>query len=229
MKPGQAPEGEPMRPRYVVGVTGASGAIYARRFVRRLLAADCRVDLIVSPAGRQVLSQELGYEADWECSRRWPAAGVPPEVAEFWGVDAGRGELRVYPFDDVGADVASGSVPTRGMVVIPCSMGTASGIATGRSSNLIERAADVMLKERRPLILVVREAPLSLIHLRNLVQVTEAGAIVLPASPGFYHRPTTVEALVDFVVGKVLNVLGLAQDALRPWDPEAGPSGPSPA
>lgn len=222
MSAGQAPAGSPARPRYVVGVTGASGAIYARRFVGRLLAAGCRVDLIVSPAGRQVLSQELGYEAHWEASLSRPAADVPPQVAGFWGADAGPGELRVYPHDDIGADVASGSVPTRGMVVIPCSMGTASGIATGRSSNLIERAADVMLKERRPLILVVREAPLSLIHLRNLVQVTEAGAIVLPASPGFYHRPATVEELVDFVVGKVLNLLGLAQDALKPWDPEPG-------
>ena len=125
---------------------------------------------------------------------------------------------RFYPIDNMTSRVASGSFHTDGMVVIPCSMKTLGGIANGYSDNLLLRAADVTIKERRPLVLVVRESPLSLIHLENMVRVTRAGAVVLPAMPAFYHRPKTVDALVDQVVGKVLDILGIDHQLFRRWD-----------
>lgn len=215
-----------MRARYVVASTGASGAPYTRRVVEALLAGDCRVDLIVSPAGRVVLADELGWQPDGE---GFAPAEVDPRSgwhrprrllggyqAEFWRY-RGRGELYLYDVRDVSSDVASGSTRVDGMVVVPCSMSTVAALAVGQSGNLIERAADVALKEGRRLVVVPRETPLHAIHLRNLLTLAEAGVRVVPAMPAFYHRPTTLEELVDFVAARALSALGAPVDLMRPW------------
>jgi len=199
--------------RYVVGITGASGTIYGQRLVEVLLLANHRVDLIVTDAGFEVGRLELGWETSKDnlesniefLNRFYASRGVPTE------------NLRVYDLFNIASDIASGSVNVEAMIVVPCSMGTLASIATGQSGNLLERVADVMLKEKRQLVLVPRETPFSTIHLRNLLTVAEAGAHVLPAMPGFYHRPETLEDVVDFVVGKILNTLNLPQDILQQW------------
>jgi 4-hydroxy-3-polyprenylbenzoate decarboxylase len=176
----------------VVAITGASGAPYAVRLLEVLAANRVPVWLIVSPHGFRLLQEEC-------------AIGDLPALQAATGKD--WSSVTVFSDEDRGAKPASGSQPTAGMVICPCSMGTVSAIAQGSSRSLIERAADVTLKERRTLIVVPRETPLSLVHLRNLVQLTEAGATVLPAAPGFYHRPTRIAELVDFVVQRVLDHL----------------------
>jgi 4-hydroxy-3-polyprenylbenzoate decarboxylase len=178
----------------LLAVTGASGAPYGLRLLDVLARNRVPLWLIVSSHGWRLLKEECGI-------------GTLPRLKRATGGD--WSSVTHFTDDDRGARPASGSQPTRGMVICPCSMGTVSAIAQGSSRSLIERAADVTLKERRKLILVPRETPLSLIHLRNLVQVTEAGATVIPAAPGFYHRPTKVEELVDFIVQRVLDQLGL--------------------
>ncbi len=187
----------------VLAITGASGAPYAVRLLEVLAAHRVPTWLIVSGHGWRLLEQEAGI-ADAPALQR--ATG-----GEWSGVTR-------FSDDDRGARPASGSQPTAGMVICPCSMGTVSAIAQGSSRSLIERAADVTLKERRKLILVPRETPLSLIHLRNLVQVTEAGAVVIPAAPGFYHRPAAVSDLVDFIVQRVLDQLGLDIAIGKRWE-----------
>ncbi len=186
----------------VVALTGASGAPYGVRLLQVLAAHRVPIWLIVSGHGWRLLEQESGIP-DLEALR----AATGPD----WST--------VTRFDDQdrGAKPASGSQPTAGMVICPCSMGTVSAIAQGSSRSLIERAADVTLKERRRLILVPRETPFSLVHLRNLVQVTEAGATVLPAAPGFYHRPARIEELVDFIVQRILDQLGMGIELARRW------------
>lgn len=181
----------------VLAVTGASGAPYAVRLLEVMVRAQVPTWLIVSGHGWRLLAEETGI-GDVDALRT--ATGGD------WS------SVTVFPEGDRGAKPASGSQPTRGMVICPCSMGTVSAVAQGSSRSLVERAADVTLKERRPLVLVPRETPLSLIHLRNLTAVTEAGAVVLPAAPGFYHRPTTVTDLVDFLVQRVLDHLGLGEE-----------------
>lgn len=178
----------------VLAITGASGAPYAVRLLEVLARARVPVDLIISSHGWRLLETESGIQDDRQLR------------------DASGGDwssITVHPDDDRGARPASGSHRTAGMVVCPCSMGTVSAIAQGSSRSLVERAADVTLKERRRLILVPRETPLSLVHLRNLTAVTEAGAIVIPPAPGFYHRPSTVDHLVDFIVQRIVDQLGL--------------------
>ncbi len=201
--------------RYVVAVTGASGAAYARRLVGVLAGAAHNVELLVTAAGFAVLAHEL----DWDDVRYAGEGGLAGRCARFFRPAGAPGDVRFHPIHDVLDGLASGSEPTDGMVVVPCTMGRVSAIAGGRSSDLLERAADVTLKEGRPLVLVPRETPLSLIHLRNLTALAEAGAVVLPAMPGFYHRPESLSDLVDFVVAKVLSRLGLPEAAalLRPW------------
>lgn len=195
--------------RIVVGVTGASGALYAVRTLRALLLAGCDVALIVSPFGTRLLRDEAGLDLEEET--------VPEFLGRTEGTASVPGRIVAYDHRDLGAPVASGSYPASGMVVVPCSTKTLSGIAHGASTNLIERAADVTLKERRRLIIVPREAPLSLVHLRNMLQVTESGGIVVPAAPGFYQGPETFEDLGDFIAGRILNLLGLAQTLFTPW------------
>ena len=188
----------------VVGVTGASGAPYAVRLLRALAQAGCPVWLTISGHGFRLLETESGI-ASLEQLRL--AVG-----AEAW-------DRHVTVFDDRdrGARPASGSARTAGMVICPCSMGTLAAVSLGTSRSLVERAADVTLKERRPLLLVTREMPLSVVHLENMLRATRAGAIVLPASPGFYHRPTSIDELVDFVVARVLDLLGVEHAVGRRW------------
>jgi flavin prenyltransferase len=190
----------------VVAVTGASGAPYAVRLVDVLARNAVPTWLIVSSHGWRLLSSETGI-AD--------VAALRSATGGDWS------SITVYPDEDRGAPPASGSARTSGMVICPCSMGTVSAIATGTSRSLVERAADVVLKERRKLVLVPRETPLSLVHLRNLTTVTEAGAVVIPAAPGFYHRPTRIAQLVDFIVQRVLDQLGLEIDIAPRWQGEA--------
>ena len=210
--------------RYVVAVTGASGAAYARRLTAVLCAGGHDVDLLVTAAGFAVLAHEL----DWNDARYGGPGGLAARCARFFRPPDAPGALRFHPLHDVSDGLASGSEPTDGMVVVPCTMGRIAAIATGRSSDLLERAADVALKEGRPLILVPRETPLSLIHLRNLTTLAEAGAVVLPAMPGFYHHPRTVDDLVDFLVAKVCARLRLPEAAalLPPWSALRERAGP---
>ena len=186
----------------VLAITGASGAPYGVRLLEVLAKHRVPVWLVVSGHGWRLMQEECGIADQADLLR---ATGGD------WG------SVTVFPQDDRGALPASGSQKTAGMVICPCSMGTVSAVAQGSSRSLVERAADVTLKERRKLVLVIRETPLSLIHLRNLTLATEAGAVVLPASPGLYHRPTKVEELVDFVVQRVLDQLGLEIDIGKRW------------
>ncbi len=205
--------------RYAVGITGASGAAYGRRVVQALLAQGHHVDLIVTEAGWQVLEYELDLRTrDARDVERFIREGHGPAGEPVTG-----GRLQQHDNASLYADISSGSVPLDGVAIVPCSMDTVSALATARSENLLERVGDVALKERRRLVVVPRETPLSLIHLRNLVTLAECGAVVLPAMPGFYHRPRTVADLVDFVAGKVLNALGLPQELFLPWAGEQAP------
>jgi flavin prenyltransferase len=184
-------------------ITGASGAPYAVRLLHVLADNQVPVWLIVSSHGQRLLAEECGI-------------GTIEDLRANTGGDWST--VRVFSDGDRGSLPASGSQKTAGMVICPCSMGTVAAIALGTSRSLVERAADVTLKERRTLLLVPRETPLSLIHLRNLVTVTEAGATVIPAAPGFYHRPRQVSELVDFVVQRVLDHLGLEIGITKRWE-----------
>jgi 4-hydroxy-3-polyprenylbenzoate decarboxylase len=194
----------------VVGITGASGTRYGTRLVQVLLQQGIPVDLIVSRNARLVAQQELDLKLPQE-----PTA-IAAALAEHLGISADG--LKVHGEANIAATIASGSHRIRGMAVVPCSMGTAAGIAQGISRNLIERAADVCLKERTPLVLVPRETPFSAIHLRNLLTLTEAGAMILPAMPGFYHRPQSIAELVDHLVGKILDQFHIEHDLFRRWE-----------
>ena len=196
--------------RVVVGITGASGALYAVRTVAALLTASVRVDLVVSDFGRRLLTEELGTEAAVD--------RLAAYLAARYGVVAGTEALAIHRNRDLGAAIASGTSPCEAMVIVPCSMKTLAGVAHGLSRNLIERAADVALKERRRLVIVPRETPMSLPQLRNMVLCAEAGAHVLPAMPAFYQRPTTLDDLADFMAGKIVSCLGLEQDLFPAWD-----------
>jgi flavin prenyltransferase len=196
----------------VVAITGASGAPYALKLLEALIQARRSLWLIVSDHGRRLLSTEADVSDIEALRNRVGAKGWDQLVSVF---DDG----------DRGASPASGSARSSGMVVCPCSMGTLSAIAAGSSRSLVERAADVALKERRKLVLVPRETPLSAVHLQNMLRVTRAGAVVLPAAPGFYHRPTSVDDLVSFVVARVLDQLEVEHDLARRWSAGARPAG----
>jgi 4-hydroxy-3-polyprenylbenzoate decarboxylase len=185
-----------------LAITGASGAPYAVRLLRALNDAGVPVRLIISETGWRLLAEESGIEGEAELRDR----------TGDWS------RVVLYDDDDRGATPASGSAPSRGMVVCPCSMGTLASIAQGTSRSLIERAADVCLKERRPLILVPRETPYSVIHLENMLRLSRAGAVVLPASPAFYHHPRTIGDLVDFVVGRILDHVGVDAGIGPRWE-----------
>ena len=188
---------------WTLAITGASGGPYAVRLLEVLVRARVPLWLIISRHGWRLLELEAGVTSDAELTR---ATGGD------WS------SVTVFDDADRGAAPASGSARSAGMVICPCSMGAVAAIAHGTSRSLVERAADVALKERRRLILVPREAPLSLVHLRNLTAVTEAGAIVIPAAPGFYGRPTTIEQLVDFVVQRVLDHMGVEASLAPRWE-----------
>jgi 4-hydroxy-3-polyprenylbenzoate decarboxylase len=196
----------------VVAITGASGSPYAVRLVEVLLRAGRTVHLTISPAAVEVFEREVGRVLHLDADAFDPC-GLLGSAAE--GLDLAQ--LRYHHFRNFQAGIASGSFLTAGMVVCPCSTGTLAAIAHGVSENLIHRAADVHLKERRKLILVPRETPLGLVSLRNMVAVTEAGAVVLPAMPAFYTRPKSLEDVVDFVVGRVCDQLGVEQRLSNRW------------
>lgn len=193
----------------VIGVTGASGALYATRTIASLLGMGCRVEAVFSEFGRRLLRDELGYTESPE--------RILPYLAARHDDPVERGELVVHANRDVGASIASGAYPVDGMAIVPCSMKTLAGVAHGASRTLIERAADVMLKERRRLVLVPRETPMSLPQLRNMVLCAEAGGVVLPAAPAFYQQPRTLDDLADFIAGKVLTALGFAHRLYPTW------------
>lgn len=195
--------------RIAVAVTGASGAIYALRTLRALLMNGDEVHLMVSGFGWMLLREEGGFE------------GKQSEFGDFlagrFGAGVSNGRVIIHQIGNMAAPVASGSVGLRGMVVVPCSMKYLANIAHGASGNLIERAADVTLKERRPLVLVPRETPMSLIHIRNMTAAAEAGAAILPAMPAFYQKPESFDDLADFIAGRILSLLGIEHDLFPPW------------
>ncbi len=184
------------RENLIIAITGASGTVYARKLLRSIPSARYSVHLVSSEAGRLVYKMETGVDLGDD---------LPPDI-------------KLYSESDFTAPFASGSFPCAGMVVVPCTMGTLGAIASGLSQNLIHRAADVCLKERRTLILVPRETPLNRIHLTNMLRAAEAGAVILPAMPGFYHKPVSVGDIIDFVVARFLDQLKIPHNLVQPWN-----------
>jgi len=246
---GETRKGLATRDNLILAITGASGAPYCVRLLEVLLATGCDVHLTISPAGQAVLKQELDVNVDLDNFRPEAllpssdlfslddkilsvqlAAGVSTGHSNVLSVsgDRGIGRIRYHHYQDYFAPIASGSFLSGGMVICPCSGSTLSAIAHGASTNLIHRAADVQLKERRKLILVTRETPLSIIHLDNMRRCVEAGAVVLPASPGFYHEPRSIQDLVDFVVGRVCDQLNITHALMRRWGEPAEEPVPPP-
>ncbi|RXT13904.1 UbiX family flavin prenyltransferase [Ammoniphilus sp. CFH 90114] len=195
-----------MRKIFVVGITGASGAIYGVRLTQELLKLDHKVHLVITEAGWQVFREELGFDIQDR-----------DQVLATYIMQEGVGELHYHHLRDFTAPIASGSYQSDAMIIVPCSMGTVSGIAHGASGNLLERTADVMLKEGRRLVLVPRETPFNTIHLENLLKLSQYGARIVPAMPGFYQKPETMEDLVHFVVGKALDSLQVPHSLFRRW------------
>jgi 4-hydroxy-3-polyprenylbenzoate decarboxylase len=194
---------------YLVVISGASGSAYGLRLIEQLLAAGASVTLIATTAGREVMAFETGFALP-------EAPGAAEAVLRYLELPVNL-PLRVVAPGELFDRVASGSSAPDAMIVCPASMGFVASVAAGLAADLPERAADVMLKECRPLVLVPRETPLSLIHLRNLTAVTEAGAVVVPAMPAFYQKPQSLDDMVNFVVGKVLDVLGVEHSLYRRW------------
>lgn len=226
-----------MTSEYVVAITGASGSVYALRLIEVLVASGRTVHLSISPAAVDVFRRELGLTINlaefdpqqmlpkidqilhdsklWVMKPAGPAGYAASSV--FSDSEIFTGKVIYHHHLDFSAGIASGSFLTGGMVICPCSMGTLAAVATGQSQNLIHRAADVHLKERRKLIVVPRETPLSLIALENMKRLAEAGAVILPAMPGFYHNPQTIPDLVDFVVARVCDQLGVPHELMKRW------------
>ena len=217
----------------IVGMTGASGSVYATRLVEVLVAAGQTVHLTISPAAVEVFKKELGVtisldhfdprqlfpndqapDSDRRLPQTTPGAATNPAPRAN---DNTAGQIIYHHYRDYSAGIASGSFLTSGMVICPCSMGTLASIATGQSQNLIHRAADVQLKERRKLIVVPRETPLSVIALDNMKRLAEAGAVILPAMPGFYHDPQSISDLVDFIVARICDQLGVPNTLMKRW------------
>src|SRR2546427_4353484 len=212
MGPGTAESGR--RKAVAVAITGASGAVYATRTTAALLERGVRIELIVSDYGRRLLRDELGEQASVD--------RLAAFLTDKYGAGVGAGTIILHSNRDLGATIASGSHGCSAMVIVPCSMKTLAAVAHGLSRSLIERAADVMLKEQRRLIIVPRETPMSLPQLRNMVLCAEAGAMILPAMPAFYQQPKTLDDLADFIAGKILSALGFDHDLYQPWTGRAG-------
>jgi 4-hydroxy-3-polyprenylbenzoate decarboxylase len=191
----------------VIGITGASGSIYGIRLIQELGLRDHTIDVVITSAGKMVMKEELGV------------TGFDIKKLRLSHV---KSQIRIWENDDFEAPFLSGSNPPEAMVLIPCSMGKLAAIANGISGNVLERTADVVLKENRQLILVARETPLSLIHLENMVKAVKAGAQILPAMSAFYHHPKTIDDMVNFVVGKVLNLLRIEHTLFKGWRKEHG-------
>lgn len=193
---------------FTVGITGASGAQYGVRLVQELLTQSYKVHLVLTEAAWQVFKEELQLDT----------RDRDKVLTELFTPNTG--ELHIHSLHDYAAPIASGSYLTNGMIIIPCSMGTLSGIAQGASGSLLERAADVMLKEQRKLVLVPRETPLNQIHLENMLKLSKVGATIVPAMPGFYHLPKTLDDIIDFLVGKVLDSAGVEHKLFTRWGAE---------
>ena len=204
-----APGTTDRRHAVAIAVTGASGAVYATRTLAALLERGVHVELIVSDYGRRLLRDELGEQASVD--------RLMPFLIDKYGAGVNAGTVTTHSNRDLGATIASGSHGCSGMAIVPCSMKTLAAVAHGLSRNLIERAADVMLKEQRRLVIVPRETPMSLPQLRNMVLCAEAGAMILPAMPAFYQQPKTLDDLADFIAGKILSALGFEHDLYPPW------------
>jgi 4-hydroxy-3-polyprenylbenzoate decarboxylase len=220
---------------FVLAITGASGAIYAIRLLEVLLASGKTVHLTISPAATEVLDHELGLKVDLnhfqldqlllgdsqlldsKLKSMKPSGADYAASSIFSDSEISAARVHYHHFRDFRAGIASGSFLTDGMVICPCSTGTLAAVATGQSQNLIHRAADVHIKERRKLIVVPRETPLSMITLSNMQTLAEAGVVILPAMPGFYHGPQSIRDLVDFVVGRICDQLGVKHDLSRRW------------
>lgn len=200
-----------LRPPLILAVSGASGLIYAVRALKFLLQAEHAIELVASKSTYML----------WQAEQNIRMPADPLQQEDFWRDRAGvetSGKLRCHSWQDVGANIASGSFRTAGMIVIPCSMSTVAKLAVGLSSDLLERAADVQIKEGRKLVIVPRETPLSLIHLRNLTALAEAGVKIVPAIPAWYHKPQTIEDLVDFVVARALDQLDIDCVPINRWE-----------
>jgi len=197
------------RQRVIVGVTGASGALYAVRLLKALLEQGVDVELVVSDYGRRLLIDE--------CELNLKTTPLGEWLDRQYGATARPGRVTEHRYNDLGSPLASGTQRWDGMVVVPCSMKTLSGVASGHASNLIERAADVTLKEQRRLVLVPRETPLNVIQIENMLRAARAGAVIVPAMPAFYQRPRSFEELADFIAGRVLALLGVPHELFPPW------------
>ncbi|MFD1989776.1 UbiX family flavin prenyltransferase [Paenibacillus nicotianae] len=191
--------------RYIVGITGASGSVYGIRLTEVLLSLGYTVHLVISNAGWRVLKEEM----DWE------ASGREEMLEQYFSEWSER--LVYHSFSDIGATIASGSFRVKAMIIVPCSMGTLANIAGGMSANLMTRAADVVLKEERKLVIVPRETPLQAIHLENMLKLARMGVSIVPAMPAFYYRPKTLDDTVDFMVGKVLDILDIEHQLFERW------------
>ncbi|MCQ6558035.1 UbiX family flavin prenyltransferase [Paenibacillus mendelii] len=201
---------KPPEARWAVGITGASGAIYGIRLIEMLISAGVKVHLVITEAGWRVLKEEQG----WVTAKRQSA------LEARFGDAMASGSLIYHPNADIGASIASGSFRVEGMIIMPCSMGTLASIAHGSSDNLMTRAADVMLKEGRKLLLVPRETPLHAIHLENMLKLTRLGVKLIPAMPAFYYGPQSMQDMIDFLVGKVLDQIPIDHDLYRRWGDE---------
>ncbi len=197
---------------YIVAITGASGAVYGKRLLEVLLANyDCNIKLLISQPAEQVLKLELGWKIEGSTVQK------DKQLHRLFDLDETDKKLEYVDCFDFSNPICSGSFLSQGMIVIPCSMATLAGIAQGLSRSLIERAADVMLKEKRPLVLVPRETPLNEIHLRNMLISKKAGAHIIPPIPAFYHNPQKISDLTDFIIGKILDVMGLKHTLFKRW------------
>src|SRR3954466_10254051 len=199
---------------FALAITGASGALYAMRTMAALLERESHLEVVISDYGRRLLHDELGERASIGRLREY--------LVETYGDAASKGSFEVLSNKDLGATIASGSHECEGMAIVPCSMKTLAGVAHGLSRSLIERAADVMLKEKRRLVIVPRETPMSLPQLKNMVLCAEAGAMILPAMPAFYQMPKSLDDLADFMAGKILSALGFEHDLYPPWTGQVG-------
>ena len=196
-----------------VAITGASGSIYGQRTLTHLAASGVveRINLILSDSAKTVAMVELGFDLRTADEKR---------IAEWIGLAADSKVVRLHRLDNLAATPSSGSHPQAGMIIVPCSMGTLGAVASGAGTNLIHRAADVTLKEGRKLVIVPRETPYNAIHLENMLKLSRAGAHILPASPGFYHRPQTIEALVDHLCFRILDQFGIPHSSATRWKGE---------
>lgn len=190
--------------RIIAGITGASGSIYAKNFIKHAASMGLDLRVIASSTGESVFRHETG-------------GALADYIKDIKSMPGCLAEITAYDNSDMFADIASGSFRIEGMVIVPCSMKTLASVANGFSGTLLERAADVTLKEKRKLVLAVRETPLSLVHIRNMTAAAEAGAVILPAAPGFYHNPLTIDDLADFVTGKIFDQLGIEHGLDTAW------------